>query len=403
VPAWPPASPAAARGPGRTRRGLFFNPASAFARDLSVLYLAAVVRPGLRVLDGLTGVGARAARWRREVPGDYQITANDRSPDAVAVAGRNLAPDRERGAGVRLLQRPLGDLLAAERFDLIEIDAPGTPAPFLDAACRAVRAGPPGGHLLVTATDAIALAGAQPDVCHRRYGARPLRGELGHEVAVRILLGAVVRAAARCGLAAAPVLAYRHDHLYGAFVRLVEDDQAASLARDALGYAALCPWCWDRRVVPGGVPPAACAACGRPVRVGGPLWTGGLGDAAVLRRLLALADSRPLAAGDAVRAALAGWLDEAGAPPLFYDLHAAAARCGAVAMPPLETIRQRLESLGHVAVRTHFGRTGVKTDAGPGLILELIAARQRSAVLPGASAPPAPGPRTAPPPRFAGG
>jgi tRNA (guanine26-N2/guanine27-N2)-dimethyltransferase len=339
----------------------------------------------------LTGVGARAARWRWEVPGDYQITANDRSPRAVAVARRNLAPDREGSAGVRLLQRPLGDLLAAERFDLIEIDAPGTPAPFLAAACRAVRAGPDGGHLLVTATDTMALAGAQPDVCRRRYGARPLRGELGHEVAVRILVGAIVRAAARCGLAAAPVLAYWHDHLYGAFVRLVEDDQAAAAALDGLGFAAACSWCWDRRVVPGAAPPAACPACGRPARVGGPLWTGGLGDAAFLRRLLALADSRPMATGGAVRAALAGWLAEAGAPPLFYDLHAAAAHCGAVAMPPLEMIRQRLESLGHVAVRTHFGRTGVKTDAGPRQILELIAARQRSAVLVGANGPQAPG------------
>ncbi len=187
------------RGPGSARGGLFFNPASVFARDLSVLYLAAVVRPGMRVLDGLTGVGARATRWLREVPGDYEITANDRSEQAVAVARRNLGQAGNPGAGrdgVRVLQRPLGALLAEERFDLIELDAPGTPVPFLDAACQSVRAGPAGdrgGHLLVTATDAMVLAGAQPDVCRRRYGARPLsgamRGELAHEVAVRILVG----------------------------------------------------------------------------------------------------------------------------------------------------------------------------------------------------------------------
>ncbi|MBI3972541.1 MAG: hypothetical protein HY332_14775 [Chloroflexi bacterium] len=180
----------ATRGPGSARDGLFFNPASAFARDLSVLYLAAVVRPGMRVLDGLTGVGARAARWQREVPGE--------------------------------------------------------------------------------------------------------------------------------------------------------------------------------------IPFAACEVCGWPAHFAGPLWTGCLWDPDLLRRLLLLADDRPLATGSEVRAALAGWLAEAAAPPLFYDLHAAAAHCGAVAMPPLETVRQRLAVFGHLAVRTHFPRTGIKTDAGARQVLDLL-------------------------------
>ena len=93
---------------------------------------------------------------------------------------------------------------------------------------------------------------------------------------------------------------------------------------------------------------------------------------ALLRRLLVLAVDRPLGAGGEVRSALAGWLAEADAPPLFYDLHAAAAHCGAPVMPRLEAARQRLAALGHVAVRTHFAKTGIKTDAGARQILELI-------------------------------
>lgn len=376
------ASGADARGPGAVRNGLFFNPAAAFARDLSVLYLAAVVRPGMRVLDGLTGVGARAARWRREVTGDYRITANDWSAQAVAVARCTLAPDGERDDGVRVLQRPLGALLAEERFDVIEIDAPGTPAPFLDAACRAVRAGPHddhSGHLLVTATDTPVLTGVQPDVCLRRYGARPLRGELGHEVAVRILVGAIARTAAGYGLAAEPALAYAHGHWYGAFVRLLRDERGADAALDALGYAVACPWCWDRRLVPdvpGEIAPAAgttCAACGRDARVAGPLWTGRLWNTSLLRRLLAdTGTGRPLGAAGAVRAALTCWLTEAEAPPLFYDLYAAAAHLGAAAMPRLEAVQRSLAALGHVAVRTHFAREGIKTDASARHVLDLV-------------------------------
>lgn len=344
-----------------------------------MLYLAAVVRPGMRVLDGLMGVGARATRWLREVPGDYEITANDRNPQSVAVARRNLGQQGNSGGcrgGVRVLQRPLGALLAEERFDLIELDAPGTPVSFLDAACQAVRAGPAGdrcGHLLVTATDAMVLAGAQPGVCRRRYGARALSGamraELAHEVAVRILVGAIARTAARYGLAA-PVVSYWRGHLYGAFVRLARDDRGAESALDALGYAVACPSCWDRRVVPGERSPATCRVCGRAARLAGPLWTGCLCDPDPLHRLLRSAEERPLGAGREVRAALAGWVAEA-APPLFYDLHAAAAHCGA-AVPPLEAVRQRLLAAGHLAVRTHFAGAGIKTDAGARRVLDLL-------------------------------
>ena len=80
-----------------------------------------------------------------------------------------------------------------------------------------------------------------------------------------------------------------------------------------------------------------------------------------------------------MRAALAGWLEEAAAPPLFYDLHAAASHCGAAAMPPLEAVQKRLAALGHVAVRTHFARAGIKTDAGSRQLLELIGCTEHHA------------------------
>jgi tRNA (guanine26-N2/guanine27-N2)-dimethyltransferase len=312
------------------------------------------------------------------VPGDFRLTASDRSPQATAVARRNLAADWR--AGVRLVQRPLGALLAEERFDFIDLDAPGSPVPFLDAACQALRGGPGGAHLLVTATDAMVLAGAQPAACRRRYGARPLQGELGHEVAVRILLGAIVRAAARYGLAAAPALAYRRGHWYGVYVRLQRDGAGADAALDALGYAVACPRCWDRRAVPGDLPPAACAVCARPTRPAGPLWTGRLWDPALLRRLLADVDAgRPLATGARVRAALVGWLAEAEAPPLFYDLHAAAGHTGAAAVPALEAVRRDLGALGHRSARTHFAPAGVKTDAPAALLLDVVRRAERAA------------------------
>ncbi|HEX2186873.1 MAG TPA: hypothetical protein VHN78_15355 [Chloroflexota bacterium] len=406
-----------ALGPGRTREGVFFNPAMALGRDLSVLYLAAVVQPGMKVLDALTGLGARAVRWRWEVPGDYQVTANDWSPPAVALARANISrrpasggraldtgcapadgagPAATVSPAIRLLERPLGALLAEERFAFIDLDAPGSPVPFLDAACQSMAEG---GHLLVTATDTMILAGTQPRVCRRRYGAWPMPGELGHEVAVRVLVGAVVRTAARYTLAASPTLCYAHGHWYGAYVRLTKDEAGADAALDALGYAVRCGRCWDRRVIRGerggsdggaedggddggddgsaeggGGWTTRCRRCGASARLAGPLWTGSLWDTGLLRRMVA--DERPLATQQEVRGALQGWLEEADAPPLYYDLHAAAghlARLGRGGkLPRLDTVQERLVKGGFRSVRTHFARVGLKTDAPAPVFLDLV-------------------------------
>lgn len=355
-------------GPGTSRQGVFFNPATAFARDLSVLYVAAVVQPGMRVLDGLTGVGARAVRWRSEVPGDYDVTANDRSPQAMAIAQRNVSHCLAHGGGdIRLLQRPLAAVLAEETFDVIDLDAPGTPAPFLDIACQSLRAN---GHLLITATDTMILAGPQPKICRRRYGAWPLRGELGHEVGVRILVGAVVRTAARYSMVASPSLSYVHGHWYGVYVQVTKDETRADAALEQLGYVVFCSACWERSVISSDIQPTQCVHCGEAVRTAGPLWTGTLWDSTLLQRMLA--DERPLAVQKDVRSALKGWLQEADGPPLLYDIHAAAAHLGRGArVLRLETLQQQLAARGFRSVRTHFAKVGIKTDAGARLVLEL--------------------------------
>ena len=339
-------------GPGSRGLGVFFHPARAFGRDLSVLYLAAVARPGLRALDGLTGGGALAARWRGEVPGDHRLTASDRDVRAFALARQNLPAD------VRVLRRPLSGLLAEEPFDLIDLDPFGSPVPFLDAACRALAGG---GHLLVTATDTMALAGVQADLCRRRYGAWPMVGELQHELGVRILVGAVARAAARHGMEVRPAFVYAHRHWYGAACGLLPGAPAR------LGFAQRCRACWARAIVAGPDRPLRCARCRAPGGAAGPLWAGPLWAGPLWDRPLVermLADRRPLAAGTEVRAALAGWLEEAAGPPLLYDVHAAARRLG-ISAPRLGALLGRLRGEGFVAVRTHLAKVGIRTDADP--------------------------------------
>lgn len=354
-------------GAGTSSQGVFFNPAMAFGRDLSVLYVAAVRQPGIKILDGLTGIGVRALRWRLEVGDDYEIVACDRDPQVIEIAKHNIA--RIGDESIRLLHRPLESVLAEEQFNLIDLDAPGSPMPFLDMACQSLHTRKMEGHLLITATDTMVLAGAQPRACHRRYGAWPMQGEMGHEVAVRILLGAVVRANARYGRMTVPVLSFAHGHWYGVYVRVAKDERQADAALEQLGYAFLCPSCWERRVIRGEVPPTRCTHCGEAIRLAGPLWTGALWDAPILEQMLA--DGRALAQAKDVRAALKGWLQESSGPPLFYDIHAAVQHLGC-AIPNFEELQHQLALRGFRSVRTHFAKTGLKTDADARLVLELI-------------------------------
>lgn len=93
----------------------------------------------------------------------------------------------------------------SERFEVIDLDPYGSPAPFLDAAVQAVseggeaglmqgyRAGlgclegshcpvPPAGLLCVTCTDMAVLAGNSGETCYSKYGAMALKSRACHEM-----------------------------------------------------------------------------------------------------------------------------------------------------------------------------------------------------------------------------
>ena len=72
-----------------------------------------------------------------------------------------------------------------DRFNLIDLDPYGSPAPFLDSAVQAVS---DGCLLCVTAMDMAVLCGNSPETCYTKYGAIALKTGSCHEFALRILL-----------------------------------------------------------------------------------------------------------------------------------------------------------------------------------------------------------------------
>lgn len=356
------------KGPGTIEGGLFFNPAMRFSRDLSILVVEQrleehVARKGDRtfgVYDGLSATGARALRLAREVrdpSGRLQVMANDRDRHAVELLRGNVETNALQEK-VTVVHDDFALGMGTQWFDVVDVDPFGSPAPFLDSAVQHLHRK---ALLAVTATDTTALCGVYPNVCRRRYDARPWHGTAMHEVALRILAGTLVRLAARHDRALRPVLSHATDH----YVRIYfEAEAGARKADEALQHIGMALEAADgtRRLVSRDTPRPVDA-----VRWAGPLWTGPLQDKDLCVALLERLEAHPRLERPPLERFLQYAAEEADAPPLFYEIGERCERLG-ISPPRREVLFERLRAAGHTAARTHIEPTAFKTDAsGPQL------------------------------------
>lgn len=365
-----PAAERAERGPGSKEAGpVFFNPAMATNRDLSCLLMGVRAKSGWQVLDGLAASGLRGLRYALEAGFPLAVEWNDWNPVAVRLLEENVALN---GLEPRVTRRNLSSLLHEKVWHAVDLDPFGSPAPFLDGACRAVR---DHGLLGITATDTTALAGVYPNVCRRRYMAEPLHGELGHEVALRILAGIAARQGARHDVAFTPVLAHATDHYYRVSLACRRGAARADAALEHVGMLGLCSGCGHRSFTEG----PACPECGARLRLAGPLWTGPLNDAPTLDAMVARAQAgatlhRPPESGRLL-GILAG---EARAPLLFYDVHKVGERLK-IGSPPTAAVVRALAEAGHTAAPVHFNRVGLRTSASMAEMMRAVQEAARAA------------------------
>ena len=123
------------------RAPVFYNPSMEFNRDVSVVALQVFQRllgGGISVADTFSGSGIRAIRYLVEVEGVSEAFANDINPLAVECIKNNsvinsVSPEVSREDASIFLRSNHG------RFDVIDIDPFGTPAPFLDSAAASAR------------------------------------------------------------------------------------------------------------------------------------------------------------------------------------------------------------------------------------------------------------------------
>jgi len=339
------------RGPAQ-KGPVFYNPAMVLCRDVAVALIATLPERRTRyILDGLGGTGVRGLRIATESNVPYkEVIINDIQPAAFKAIERNIELNDVHNVTAR--RRHLNSLVHDETFTYIDIDPYGSPGPFLDSAIQ----GAGRGVLGVTATDTAALCGSSRDACLRRYGAKATRSHFMHEAGLRILIGAIVRHAARYDKAASPMLAHATDHYMRVYISLEKGAIKAKARLDMLGHTVL----HTNGSFETGTEDDGMVLAGLPskTRVWGPLWTGPLHDIKVLDKM-EVPDS--VGKKRTFEKALGLWRGEVSFGPMFYDIDELCRRLNPEP-PKMRVLFKKISDQGYKVASTQFSPKGFKTD-----------------------------------------
>uniref|UniRef100_A0A8C8XWH2 tRNA (guanine(26)-N(2))-dimethyltransferase n=1 Tax=Panthera leo TaxID=9689 RepID=A0A8C8XWH2_PANLE len=322
-----------------------------------------ICEEGLRVLEGLAASGLRSIRFAREVPGLQSVVANDASARAVDLMCRNvqlnavahLVHPRQADARMLMYQHQR----ASERFDVIDLDPYGSPAPFLDAAVQAVSEG---GLLCVTCTDMAVLAGNSGETCYSKYGAMALKSRACHEMALRIVLHSLDLRANCYQRFVVPLLSVSADFYVRVFVR-VFTGQAKVKASARVKFSAACG------------PPIGpeCEHCGQRHQLGGPLWAEPIHDLDFVGRVLQAVSTNPgrFHTSERIQGVLSVITEELPDVPLYYTLDqlSSTIRCST---PSLLQLRSALLHAGFRVSLSHACKNAVKTDAPSSALWDIM-------------------------------
>jgi len=357
---------------------VFYNPVMELNRDISVLAVQAYQEQTGReiaVCDPLTGCGVRAVRYAVEVRGVKQVVGNDISSKAVALAAHNVQMN-ELDDIVTVKREDANLLLASHsaplsRFDVIDVDPFGSPAPYLDSAIRALRSG---GMLAVTATDMAPLCGVHPKACVRKYGGKPLRTEYCHELAARLVAGCMTTAAAKHDMGVQVVFSQYADHYVRIYATVKHGAKQADESISNMGHILHCFKCLHREVSKErflAEDSGRCRECGSKLSLAGPLWTGRLFDKGFCELMAAEAKRRMLKHSRRVENILDMAKGESDAPTTYYVVDALC-DLESLPVPPTEAVADGLRKEGFTAVLTHFNVKGIRSDISSVKIREIM-------------------------------
>lgn len=309
------------KGPGKAK-GVFYNPAMEMSRDLHVAFAKELEIEGI-VLDGLAASGIRGIRLILEA--GLNVEFCDTSTLATNTIAENL---KINGIESTIYNKPVEELLQEKKYDCIDIDPFGTPAPFLEAALKGLN---DNGILGVSATDTAVLCGAKPSICMKRYGANSMKKVAAKEIGIRIMLSKMHSMASEIGKGIQPLLCYSEGHHLRVFVKLTKKSNVELKWINT-----------DMEIVEEEDDGA-----------GGPLWV----DKIIEKELV------PSNYEGKLGTFFETLSEEANGPPGLYDVNDIARIAEIGQTPQRNKIVKCLKELGHFASSSIFSPLGIKTTA----------------------------------------
>ncbi|XP_061748316.1 TRMT1-like protein isoform X7 [Nerophis ophidion] len=292
----------------------YFNRKMKSNRQLVFCSLAALAkeRNHLECLDAFGATGIAGLQWAKHLHNAVKVTITDISETCVKMIKENCqlnqiqvdrssegpdcceeAPGEVEGEGVTAVEVVKMDanvMMHLRAFDYIHLDPFGTAVNYLDAAFRNVRNM---GIVSVTSTDTGSLYAKSPNVTLRHYSTHIVRTEYFKELAARIVLATVARAAARCNKGIDVLLAVALEHFVLVVVRVLRGPTQADESAKKLKKLVHCQWCEERIFLKqgnlvDGTLPCKCHGSlpGKTAVQLGPLWSGALFNTGFLRKML---------------------------------------------------------------------------------------------------------------------
>lgn len=352
---------------------VFYNPVMEFNRDVSVAAVAAFLesywdKPEPLLLDVHAGTGARGVRYLVEASDSARAILNDISGAAAKLAAMNLRLNRVAERAMVTSRDASSLMYSLKREDptpvaVVDLDPYGSPAPYTWAATALAGHG---SMIAATATDLAVLEGSRPRAAARKYLASVVRTPVAKEIAIRILLGFIARAAAFHDKAVKPLLAYYADHYIRVYL-IVERGarKADKMLSEDVGMAVYC--------IEEGFVAARSDLCDGPAKELGPLWTSETVDESFLKAVKAMINSMSL---DTRERALRLIETLSGEAPLtrgftVYSIEGLA-RAHRTNMPKRDELIEEIARRGYKAVKSHISPTTIRSDAPPEEVVDAV-------------------------------
>ena len=350
---------------------VFYNPAMAVNRDLTVLLLRVFVkekdRP-IKVAEPLAASAIRSIRILKEVPNVEKVYINDLSLDALNYARKNLELNNIDLSKVEIFNEDANVfLLKTKYYDYIDIDPFGTPVDFLDATAKSLAHR---GIAGITATDTAPLSATYPRTCLRRYFAKPIENEFYHEVGLRILIKKIAEFFFQYDIPIEVVFSYSYLHHFRVFIKRYRGARRVDeILKNNIGYLLYCHKCLYRSTLP--ITDLreidlTCPVCGHKLDWAGPLWIGNLWNTDYVNQMV---EELPNVEVQKETEKLLKVIEKESKVPSvgFYTLSALGK---AFKLPYLPTKKQVLKELN--AVETHFAGDGFRTSLNHLEVIERI-------------------------------